>query len=164
MEQIYKAFSFLPYDRLIEVNFFEETGPSWGIIYASLYSYKCVNVKANRVFICSFYLSLHSEASHATYDIYCGLPLYYIQRSAKVFVRGCEKFIPALAYLFCPALPGSCLARFAYFFADLCIADRAHELHVVLSRVNGVAYLVIGNCDECDALTLCIECTLRRQR
>ena len=34
-------------------------------------------------------------------------------------VRVCEKFVPALAYLFCPALPGSCLARFAYFFADL---------------------------------------------
>ena len=43
-----------------------------------------------------------------------------VQRSAKVCVRGCEKFVPALAYLFCLALPGSCLARFAYFFADLC--------------------------------------------
>ena len=37
-----------------------------------------------------------------------------------MFVRGCEKFVPALAYLFCLALAGSCLARFAYFFADLC--------------------------------------------
>ena len=44
-----------------------------------------------------------------------------IQRSAKVFVRGCEKFVIALAYLFCLALVGSCLARFAYFLADLCI-------------------------------------------
>ena len=44
----------------------------------------------------------------------------YVQRSAKRFVRGCEKFVPALAYLFCLALPGSCLARFAYFLADLC--------------------------------------------
>ena len=43
-----------------------------------------------------------------------------IQRSAKRFVRGCEKFVTALAYLFCLALPGSCLARFAYFLADLC--------------------------------------------
>ena len=43
-----------------------------------------------------------------------------IQRSAKGFVRGCEKFVPALAYLLCLALPGSCLARFAYFLADLC--------------------------------------------
>ena len=25
-------------------------------------------------------------------------------------VRGCEKVVPALAYLFCLALPGSCLA------------------------------------------------------
>ena len=44
-----------------------------------------------------------------------------IQRMAKVLVRGCEKFVPALAYLFCLALSGSCLARFAYFLADLCI-------------------------------------------
>ena len=44
-----------------------------------------------------------------------------IQRSAKVFVRGCEKLVIALAYLFCLALVGSCLARFAYFLADLCI-------------------------------------------
>ena len=43
-----------------------------------------------------------------------------IQRSAKVFVRGCEKFVIALAYLFCLALVGSCLARFAYFLAGLC--------------------------------------------
>ena len=44
-----------------------------------------------------------------------------VQRSAKKMVHGCEKFVPALAYLFCPALPGSCLARFAYFLVDLCI-------------------------------------------
>ena len=36
-----------------------------------------------------------------------------VQRSAKRFVRGCEKFVSALAYLFCLALPGSCVARFA---------------------------------------------------
>ena len=30
-----------------------------------------------------------------------------LQRSAKVFVRGCEKFVPALAYLSCLPLPGS---------------------------------------------------------
>ena len=46
--------------------------------------------------------------------------IWDVQRSAKVFVRGCEKFVIALAYLFCPALPGSCLARFAYFLADVC--------------------------------------------
>ena len=43
-----------------------------------------------------------------------------IQRSAKRLVRGCEKFVPALAYLLCLPLPGSCLARFAYLLADLC--------------------------------------------
>ena len=37
-----------------------------------------------------------------------------------MFVRGCEKFVIALAYLFCLALVGSCLARFAYFLADNC--------------------------------------------
>ena len=47
-----------------------------------------------------------------------------VQRSAKVFVRGCEKFVTALAYLFCLAVAGSCLARFAYFFADLCKSQR----------------------------------------
>ena len=44
-----------------------------------------------------------------------------IQKSAKRLVRGCDKFVPALAYLFCQALSGSCLARFAYFLAGLCI-------------------------------------------
>ena len=43
-----------------------------------------------------------------------------LHRSAKRPVCGCEKFVPALAYLFCMALPGSCLARFAYFLPDLC--------------------------------------------
>ena len=45
-----------------------------------------------------------------------------IQRSAKKIVPGSEEFALALAYLFCLALPGFCLARFAYFLADLCIA------------------------------------------
>ena len=57
---------------------------------------------------------MHFE--HKDYDI-------DIQRSAKVFVCGCKKFVPALAYLFCLSLPGSCLARFAYFLADLCVLD-----------------------------------------
>ena len=74
-----------------------------------------------------------------------------VQRSAKMFVRGCEKFVPALAYLFCPALPGSCLARFAYFLADLCTCtiftmcmkswqlrhiyrDRQKSIQILLSR------------------------------
>ena len=43
-----------------------------------------------------------------------------IQRSAKVFVSGCEKFVPALAYLFCLALRGSYLVGFADVLAGLC--------------------------------------------
>ena len=43
-----------------------------------------------------------------------------LQRSQKWFVRGCGKFDPALAYLFCPALPGSCLARFTDLLWELC--------------------------------------------
>ena len=54
-----------------------------------------------------------------------------VQRSAKRLVRGCEKFVPALAYLFCLALPGSCLARFAYLLADLC---RYHSRYVCHSK------------------------------
>ena len=42
-----------------------------------------------------------------------------VQRSAKRLVRVCEKFVPALVYLYCLALPGSCLARFAYFSRSL---------------------------------------------
>ena len=33
-----------------------------------------------------------------------------------------REVFPALVYLFCLVLPGSCLARFAYFSADLCTA------------------------------------------
>ena len=47
-----------------------------------------------------------------------------VQRSAKRLVRGCENFVSAHAHLFCLALPGSCLARFAYFLADLCKCSR----------------------------------------
>ena len=51
-----------------------------------------------------------------------------VQRSAKRLVRGCEKYVPALAYLLCLALPGSCLVRFAYFLADLCTCLKGSEL------------------------------------
>ena len=34
-------------------------------------------------------------------------------------VRGCEKVVPALAYLFCLALPGSCLAGITDLFWEL---------------------------------------------
>ena len=45
---------------------------------------------------------------------------FYCTEIGFVFVRGCEKFIIALAYLFYLALGGSCLARLTYFLADLC--------------------------------------------
>ena len=44
-----------------------------------------------------------------------------IQRGDLSFVRGLVKFVPALAYLFCLALPGSWLARFTNLLRDLCI-------------------------------------------
>ena len=46
---------------------------------------------------------------------FLGQMISYIQRLAKRLVRGCEKFVSALAYLFCLALPGSCIAISAYF-------------------------------------------------
>ena len=50
-----------------------------------------------------------------------------VQRSAKKMVCGCEKFVPALAYQFCLALPGSCLARFTNLFWELCRISEAHQ-------------------------------------
>ena len=55
-----------------------------------------------------------------------------LQRSHKWFVRGCEKFVPVLAYLFCLALPGSCLARFTDHFWELCNWFRAESFFVVV--------------------------------
>ena len=70
--------------------------------------------------------------------MYYDFLLEYLQRSAKVFVRGCEKFVLALPYLFCPALPGSCLVRFAYFLADLSITQISHRCQrEVLHKWNG---------------------------
>ena len=46
------------------------------------------------------------------------------------FLRGCEKFVPAVAYLLFLALPGSRLARFAYLLAVLC---GLHELPLGLT-------------------------------
>ena len=43
-----------------------------------------------------------------------------VQESQKRFVHGSEKFVPALAYLFRLALPGSCLARFTNLFWEPC--------------------------------------------
>ena len=55
-------------------------------------------------------------------------PLIGLQRSAKRLVRGCGKFVPALAYLFCLGLPGSCIVTFAYLLAGLCTFFRALSL------------------------------------
>ena len=65
-------------------------------------------------------ISLSRDSLYRVFNQLADWGLVDIQRSAKVFVRGCEKFVLALAYLYCPVLPGSCLARFAYFLADLC--------------------------------------------
>ena len=42
-----------------------------------------------------------------------------VQIFTKRLVRGCKNYLPALAYLLCLALPGSCLGP-AYILADLC--------------------------------------------
>ena len=47
------------------------------------------------------------------------ISVHHVQRLAKRLVRGCEKFVPALVFLFCLTLPGSCLARFPYLIADI---------------------------------------------
>ena len=74
-----------------------------------------------------------------------------VQRSAKDLVRGCEKFVPALAYLFCLALPGSCLARFTSLLVRLC-TNTVHTGYIVqsvyktiknehqLNSVDGITY------------------------
>ena len=43
-----------------------------------------------------------------------------IERSAKRLARGCEKFISAVAQLFCLALPGCCLKKSAHLLALPC--------------------------------------------
>ena len=43
-----------------------------------------------------------------------------VQSREKVFVRGCEIFLPGPAKLFCLALPGCSWARFANFFSLPC--------------------------------------------
>ena len=60
-----------------------------------------------------------------------------------MFVRGCEKFLPAFAYLFCLALPGSCLARFTYFFWEHCRRKSCSPILLVLVR--SYEHLAIGS-------------------
>ena len=51
----------------------------------------------------------------------CCIALTFTVIGQKKVVSSCELFLPALAWLFCLTLPGSCLARFANFFSrSLC--------------------------------------------
>ena len=50
-----------------------------------------------------------------------GILYKHIQSWAKKLVCDCEKLHPAIAQLFCLALPGSWIARFEHFLAGLCI-------------------------------------------
>ena len=52
------------------------------------------------------------------------MALYMYRDRLKKIVRGCENFLPAPARLFCQALPGSLLARFAHLLAGLCTPIR----------------------------------------
>ena len=60
-----------------------------------------------------------------------------VQRSAKRLVQGLVNFVPALAYLFCLALPGSCLARFTYLLADLCTVSHYQMLTEGVQKICG---------------------------
>ena len=81
----------------------------------------------------SFLKLLHDDEYKRLIDLRASGTLFWIwlillQRSARVFGRGCENFVIALAYLLCLALVGSCLARFAYFLANLCIMKNINDL------------------------------------
>ena len=52
-----------------------------------------------------------------------------VQRWDLIFVHGLVKFLPALALLFCLALPGSCFTRSAKITSHLCTAKEAEWLH-----------------------------------
>ena len=53
----------------------------------------------------------------------------HVQRWDLIFVRGWVKFFPALAYLFCLALPGSCLTRSAKIKSHLCTVHPGCNVH-----------------------------------
>ena len=67
----------------------------------------------------------------------------------KMFVRGCEKFLPALAYQFCLALRGSCLARFTYYFGSticmvflgLCLGQMSFLRPLIKRPIDDVSWL-----------------------
>ena len=60
--------------------------------------------------------------------------LRYVQRLTKRLVRGCENFLPALAYLFHQALTGSCLARFTSLLVPLCMSIDVQYLPAILVK------------------------------
>ena len=50
--------------------------------------------------------------------------LLQVQRSTLLCAAGLVKFVPAVAELFCPALPGSFFTMFAQNKVDLCIREQ----------------------------------------
>ena len=63
-----------------------------------------------------------SVSSKHSPNMKCGI-LILIQRSTLLIALGLVKFVPALARLFCLALPGSFLTMFAQNKGDLCTAE-----------------------------------------
>ena len=76
----------------------------------------------------SFYLGTKVQKwSSILYEHICVWRLA-VQRSRKWLVRGLVKFVPAVAWLFCLAPPGSCLARFTYLFVPLCTCKKSLKI------------------------------------
>ena len=74
-----------------------------------------------------------------------------VQRSAKRIVHGCEKFVPALAYLFCLALPWSCLASFTNLLADLCMLLVRYQIPITWYMLN------LTTCERSSAFTCILQ-------
>ena len=54
-----------------------------------------------------------------------------IMFSDLFFVRGLVNFVPAVPYLLCLALPGSCLTGFAKNYCTLCTEISVHNSHPI---------------------------------
>ena len=67
-------------------------------------------------------MTLYCPESHSEWQN-TGVCVITVQRGDLSFVRGLVKFLLALAYLFCLALLGSCLTRFAKNKSPLCRVD-----------------------------------------
>ena len=71
---------------------------------------------------------------------------FTVQRSQKWFVCGYEKFVPALAYLFCRVLPGSCLARCHLDLVSISAGPICQWFIGKYYRINRlIAYRVLNN-------------------